>query len=238
MDSKILDTNHDTTRRLPALKELGYTHLIRYIATGSKSITRAEAQAIAAARILLVTVYEAWGDTKGELDAAAGTRHAQEYLAKAPLIGQPPGSAMYFAVDNDESPARIRINILPYFAAAKAVIAGRYRVGVYGGGNVCTAVMDAGFAELGWLSNAKGWGGYTAFKASGRWSILQHLPAQIAGLDTDPDEINPARPDIGAFMPGGVIAPVVPVEPPQDTQKEPAKPKDGDDDFDPGVFRD
>ncbi len=207
----ILDTNHDTTAHLPALKTGMYTHLIRYIATGSKSITPAEAHAIAAAGILLATVYEGWGDTHGELDAAAGTRHAQEYLAKAAAIGQPLGSAMYFAVDADESPARIRSNILPYFQAIKAVIGSQFRVGVYGSGNVCAAVMDAGYASLGWLSNAQGWGGYAAFKASGRWCLLQHLPATIAGLDTDPDEINPARPDIGAFIPYGE-APSIPVE--------------------------
>lgn len=209
----ILDTNHDVTNKLGPLKALGYTHLIRYIATGSKSIMPTEARAIAAAGIQLVTVYEAWGDTHGELTAALGVQHARDYVSRVEAIGQPLGSGVYFAVDNDESATSIQNRILPYFQAITSVIAGRYRVGVYGSGNVNAAMLDAGYAKLSWLANAVGWGGYAAYRASGRWNILQHVPKTIAGLDTDPDEINPARPDIGAFMPFG--PPVGTVDPPK-----------------------
>jgi hypothetical protein len=207
----ILDTNHNTTGKLDQLKQLGYTHLIRYIATADKSITASEARAIANAGILLATVYEAWGDTKNELSSALGIAHAQEYIRKAPLIGQPFGSAMYFAVDSDQPGNEIQNQIVPYFRSIKAVIGTQYRIGVYGPGSVCAALLDAGLVELAWLANATGWSGFNAFKASGRWNILQHLPKTIAGLDTDPDEINPARPDIGAFVPFGAVAPGGPV---------------------------
>lgn len=204
----ILDTNHDTTRKLDSLKAAGVKTLIRYIASGDKSITPSEARAIASAGVRLALVYEAWGDTHGEISADLGAAHARDTLARAPLLGAPSGCAVYFAIDNDESPNSLRNRILPYFRAIKSTLNGKYRVGVYGPGTVCAAALDAGVVDLAWLANATGWSGYASFKVSQRWSILQHLPQNIAGLDTDPDEINPARPDIGDFVPfGGVMNP-------------------------------
>lgn len=213
----ILDTNRITTAKLDQLKALGYTQLIRYIATADKSITPAEARAIAAAGIQLVTVYEAWGDTKGELSAALGTLHAKEYLRKVGAIGQPEGSSMFYAVDTDVSTQGIRERIIPYFQAIKTQIAGKFRIGVYGSGNVCAALLDRDLCDLTWVVDNK-WGGSQAFIASGRWNLKQHLPKIIAGLDCDPDDINPAHANIGAFVPFGGIpdVPTIPATPAHD----------------------
>ena len=110
-------------------------------------------------------------------------------------IEQPAGSAVYFAVDFDASAAEIRTAIIPYFRGVARAFAEDnglpvYRVGVYGSGAVCAAVLDAGLAELAWLSCSTGWSGSRAFLASGRWTLKQRLPALIAGLDADPDDAN------------------------------------------------
>ena len=112
-------------------------------------------------------------------------------------IEQPAGSAVYFAVDFDASAAEIRSAIIPYFRGVARAFADDnglpvYRVGVYGSGAVCAAVLDAGLAELAWLSCSTGWSGYRAFLASGRWTLKQHLPAMIAGLDADANDANHA----------------------------------------------
>jgi hypothetical protein len=119
--------------------------------------------------------------------------------------------------DFDASAGEIRDAILPYFRAVKRAFAEpnglpAYRIGVYGSGAVCQAVLDAQLAELAWLSCSTGWRGYREFLASGRWSLKQHLPTMLAGLDVDPDERNPQRPDIGDFVPGA-SAPPAPAPP-------------------------
>lgn len=216
---QIFDTNHSVTPKLAAIKALGVTCVIRYLATADKSITQAEARAIAAAGIKLALVYEAYGDTQKEvMNAVLGASHARDTLAKAPGVGTPDGAGMYYAVDKDESTASIQSRIVPYFKAVRDTLKGRYRIGVYGSGAVCQAILDAGLAELTWISCSSGWSGYASFKATGRWNILQHLPTKtvIPGFDLDPDEINPARPDIGAFTPfSAIVNPPPPSPPPE-----------------------
>jgi hypothetical protein len=126
-------------------------------------------------------------------------------------------SAVYFAVDFDATAGEIRSAIIPYFRGVARAFAESnglpvYRVGVYGSGAVCQAVLDAKLAELAWLSCSSGWSGSKTFVQSGRWTLRQHLPALVGGLDADPNERNPQHPDIGDFVPGATLA--VPAPPP------------------------
>lgn len=207
----IIDTNHDTTHKLQGFKDAGTHTIIRYInpigVSGEKTIKIAEAKAIAAAGLRLGLVCEGWGGTQGKgIDRPSGDRDGAFCRDYAWTIGAPDGAAVYFAVDVDASASYIVNNVLPYFQeVAKDFQSSKYRVGVYGCGAVCKAVKNAGFAQLTWLSNAMGWNGSRDYKALGQWNILQHLPALIAGLDTDPNEGNPLLPDIGDFVPFGSV---------------------------------
>lgn len=202
MTVTIIDTNENTTAKLGALKAAGMKCIIRYIgSTSSKEILVPEAKAISEAGLSLGLVYEAYGDTKGELTASLGTAHATFCRQRAPLLGTPDHAAIYFAVDNDDSAAAISSRVKPYFTAVKATIADKYRIGVYGSGLTCAAMLDAGLAELAWLAQSRGWTGYSSFLASNRWSLLQRMPQTIQGLDTDPNDFNPAHPDFGSFVP-------------------------------------
>lgn len=221
----IIDTNHNVASRVSALRNLGINTVIRYInpiwVSNEKTIKLAEAQAIAFVGLRLGLVCEGYGGTQGKgVDRPSGDRDGEfcrDYMAK---LGAPEGAATYFAVDVDASSTYIKNNVIPYFQEiAKDFAGSKYRVGVYGCGAVCKAVKDAGFAQLTWLSNAMGWNGSRDYKSSGRWNILQHLPANIAGLDTDPNEGNPLLPDIGDFIPfgapsapGPVVIPVTPIQ--------------------------
>lgn len=232
--TNILDTNHDVTHRLEALKAAGIKIVIRYVSTntaGEKCIKAAEAKAIAAAGLRLGLVFEVYGGTKGELNASLGAIHgafAGEWL---PKIGAPDGAAIYFAVDSDPNPSQITASVIPYLKAAKSAMGSRYRTGVYGPGSICSAAQDAGIADLTWLSNAMGWRGSKAYRDSKKWNILQHLPQNIAGIDTDPDEINPARSDIGDFIPfAGLAAPAAnPANPTGAVAAPPPNPGTGSD---------
>lgn len=210
----IIDTNHDTNARLPQLRAAGVETVIRYYMRGgsSKVIRRPEVQAIGAAGMRLCIVYEGAGDRISAFSEDIGYRdaaHCRQYGKSE--IGQPAGSAVYFAVDADFPAGLIKSNVIPYFrGVAHAFGEGsglpRYRVGVYGSGAVCEAMLDSGLAELTWVSCSSGWSGSKAFVASGRWNLRQSLPKLIAGLDCDPDEANPEKSDIGAFVPGAAPA--------------------------------
>lgn len=208
--TKIIDTNRDTTKHLARLRAAGIETVIRYYARSlsSKVIRRAEARAIAQAGLRLGIVYEGAGDRLSAFSQDMGFKDAafsRSYGARE--IEQPSRSAVYFAVDFAASAAEIRNAIIPYFRGVARAFAEDnglpvYRVGVYGSGAVCAAVLDAGLAELAWVSCSTGWSGYRAFLASGRWTLKQHLPAMIAGLDADANDANMQRPDIGDFIPG------------------------------------
>jgi hypothetical protein len=203
--TKIIDTNHDTSRRLDRLKAAGVETIIRYLSpinpAGEKCIKAAEARMIAAAGLKLGLVCEGWGDfAHGGISAGSGERDAQWCFDYLPTIGAVPNACLYFAVDVDANPPQIAKLVIPYFQSIYAVFTddNPYRVGVYGSGAVCQAVTDAGLCDLTWLSCSMGWDESRDYLASKKWAIRQHVPQVIAGIDTDPDDANG---DIGDFTP-------------------------------------
>jgi hypothetical protein len=221
MTFPVIDTNHDTTHKLSELKALGIHAIIRYDnrlhPAGEKQIKPAEAKAIAAAGLRLGIVYEGAGDQSGQFSDAIGYQDAKYSRERAAERGQPDGSAVYFAVDFDANPFQIKQHVIPYFEGVRRAFTEpgdlpKLRVGVYGSGLSCRSVLEAALAELTWVSCSMGWNESHVFVASNRHNLRQHLPQVIAGLDTDPDEINPAHPDIGDFVP--FAATEKPQEPP------------------------
>lgn len=210
--SVILDTNHDTTTRLARLKAAGFTTIFRYLNRhnpgGEKTIKAPEARAIAAAGLQLALVYE-YTDRAAMFFKQAGADDAKWSAQYLPMIGAPPGVAVYFAVDFDASRQQFASLIVPYFEGICDSLgpSQALRVGVYGSGFTCQSLLDQHLVELTWLSCSMGWTGSHDFLKSNRWNIHQHVPQTVVGLDTDPDDINPATPDFGAFTPfKGVVA--------------------------------
>ncbi len=202
----IIDTNHDTTRHLPTLKGASVKTIIRYLSpinpAGEKCVKVSEARAIAAAGLRLGLVCEGWGDfAHGGISAGAGERDGEWCARYAPQVGVPENACIYFAVDVDASAGQIRKLVIPYFAAVAATFkqfAPKLRVGVYGSGAVCDAVVAVKLADVAWLSCSIGWAGSRDFLASNKWALRQHLPLPIAGIDSDPDDANG---DFGDFVP-------------------------------------
>lgn len=202
IEPMIIDTSIDVTPHLPTLKAAGVTTIIGYIdpigPDNPKQVTPERAKTIAAAGIRLGLVSEGWGDfAHGGISAGAGERDGR-YAAKiAPTLGAPEGGCIFFAVDTDASAIQIQKLVLPYFAAVRSTLKG-YRVGVYGSGAVCAAVLDAGTADLAWLSCSLGWAGSEAFLASKKWALRQQVPGKVAGVPCDGDDANG---DFGDFVP-------------------------------------
>lgn len=196
----IFDTAANCTRRTAAIKKAGYDTVGRYLSSdtrpNSKNITPKEAKALADAGIKLFLVWETYGGTHSELNASLGSLHAKQAAKQAKAVGAPNGVTIYFAVDSNPQGA-VFTRMLEYFKAIKASNI-PFKIGVYGPGKVCGALLDKGYVDRAWLANAKGWSGYKAFLASNRWSLLQHLPTQVAGMGVDPNTENG---EFGAFIP-------------------------------------
>lgn len=206
-----IDTNHDVTGRLGRLEAAGIKSIGRYInpsnPSGEKTVKAPEARAIAAAGMRLFLVCEGWGGADGfshrDISAATGKRDAEFCLQYAPKVGAPSAACIYFAIDTDADDDQIKNLVLPYFQAISDAFAGSdYRMGVYGSGDVCSAVDD--LVDLTWLSCSLGWSGSRDYfnEKPTPWAIRQHPPQTIAGIDTDPDDTNG---DIGDFVPFALV---------------------------------
>lgn len=173
--------NADTAHSLAAAG-MGFT--CRYLVPEKyawKRLTRPEAEAITAAGIQIVSVFEtsasrsAGGSTAGQADGKAAYGEAQ-------LIGQPTGTAIYFAVDYDAQPADYDA-IEAYLKAAGTQVPG-YAVGVYGSFAVIEEMARRGAAKHFWQTYA-----WSCGQNSGKRNIYQYQNGvSMAGIEVDLNE--------------------------------------------------
>lgn len=166
------------------LAAAGYSFAARYLVPQEyawKRLTRTEADAITNAGMQIVSVYEttanrpAGGAKNGYLDGAAAYREAK-------AIGQPKGTAIYFAVDYDANPDDYD-SIAAYLQAAAAQIPG-YKVGVYGSFTVIEAMLGRSVAQCAWQTYA-----WSRGKKSALANIFQHQnDVKVAGIAVDLNE--------------------------------------------------
>jgi Domain of unknown function (DUF1906) len=202
MTALIIDVAADVTAKLPALKASGVRTVFGYLSSinpnGGKCLTPSRVRAIAAAGLRVGLVHEGFGGVGGRgISAADGDRDGRYCRVQAAALGAPKGACVYFACDQDFKLAQIATLVIPYFKTIRDVFAGTpYRVGVYGSGAVCAAVIGAGLADLSWEAQSRGWLGYSAWLAK---AAMVQGPEQILdGLDVDTDA---AQGDIGDYVP-------------------------------------
>jgi hypothetical protein len=145
-----------TAQTAAALAAAGYRFACRYLVPERydwKRLTRAEAEAITAAGLHIVSVFET-SAVRAVGGAAAGSVDGAEALQEARLIGQPAGSAIYFAVDFDAHPVHFDA-IEAYLRAAVAVIGpAGYEIGVYGSCAVVDEMARRGVCQHFWQTYA------------------------------------------------------------------------------------
>jgi len=217
----IIDTNHNITPHLNALKVAGIDKVIRYIAAGlvgnEKVIKPAEAMAMAAAGIELGLVYEIGGRPSG---SAVGARDGNFAAAYAPTVGAPAGAVIWYTMDYDAGPGDYPGALAAFRAFKKACNDAGYKIGCYASGYISDRLAEDGAIDtiggvpLIWLTDSLGFRGSRASKAAGRYVLLQGLPRITAGIDTDPNWLNAKLADakmdyVGTFLPwaGKVPAP-------------------------------
>jgi hypothetical protein len=170
------------------LAQLGFTFVARYYRSHKSKLnhlTREEALTIGAAGLSLVAVFEYAGTKASYFTAEQAAMDVKDALAEAAEVGQPMGSAIYFAVDYNATLDDIDGPVTDYFQVVNDKLRPKFLPGVYGSGATCKAMLAAGLADYAWLSQSVGFLGTPGFTA---WSIKQGMPHQFCGLDTDPDD--------------------------------------------------
>jgi len=193
---------------LKKMREIGVHTIIRYFdheneTIPGKTLTFGERMEIAASGFNILVVFQHWGQRISTFrDRKRGTSDALRALTLAHDVGQPVGSAIYFAVDGPWSSSRDMADIVRYFTDVRRTVATNgnpYRVGVYGSGQVCSIILDRGLADYCWLANATSWPGYDAHLASGRWQLRQLMPGKCGDRDVDFNVLSPRAAYFGQF---------------------------------------
>lgn len=173
-----------------------------------KRITPKEAAELARAGLDIATVYQDKARTPADFGFARGRLDGASAQTYAGQIGQPPGSAIYFAVDVDFNASEIGQYVLEYFRGAKVGMdeaaggATAFALGVYGSGLVCRLVRDENaLARYAWLAEATGWRESATYAA---WDVRQHVNGgdPLCGLGGDWERCE-ARAEFGQFRPIG-----------------------------------
>jgi hypothetical protein len=171
------------------------------------ALSAEEARAVSSAGMKLVAVWESHSHKPGYFSYSSGYYDAMTAYREARAVGQPPGSAIYFAVDYNAPPWDIMGSIDQYFrgvlaglAASSARKAPVYAVGVYGSGAVCDYLKHARLVKYAWLSNSTAWSGYDVFTD---WNIRQRGSLVTLSFSQDGNE---ARGDYGGFEIAGAYS--------------------------------
>jgi hypothetical protein len=163
-----------------SLHSQGYTFAARYLSydnssTSGKILTAAEAKALIAAGIDVVSNWEYAADDalSGNAQGVADAKAAQ---AQAVAAGMPATRPIYFSVDFDATPAQ-QTPINAYFDGVASVL-GVNRTGAYGGYYVIQRLFDAGKIKWGWQTYA--WSG-------GQWDARAQMRQTDNGITAGGD---------------------------------------------------
>ena len=177
-----LSTNRRCEASASCLFDQGRRFVVRYHSRttmqAEKRLHPREAAQLARAGLDIACVYQDRAREVEDFGAARGEQDAISALTYAGQVGQPAGSAVYFAVDADFSAAQIQSAVVPYFRSVERVFAQagggtRYlSIGVYGSGLTCRLIGQLPFVAFTWLAEATGWRESSTFSA---WSIRQHV---------------------------------------------------------------
>ncbi len=177
-----LSTNLHADASADCLVAAGKSFVFRYHSRTTlqpqKRISPKEAAELARAGLDIAAVYQDRAQQASDFGRDRGLQDGASAVIFAGQIGQPPGSAVYFAVDTDFSTAQIRDLVLPYLLGVKEAFdeAGRgtayHRIGIYGSGLTCRlATTELDFVDFAWLAESTGWRESQVYEA---WAVKQH----------------------------------------------------------------
>jgi hypothetical protein len=179
--SRGISTNHNVGGQAACLKQAGIDFVFRYYSLTTsqpeKRLTKPEADALSAAGLQLGVVYEDGPTDPSYFSKSRGQQDGKNAYHYASLLQQPTGSAVYFAVDYDASPADVQGPITDYFnGVAQGLTAASggapsYEIGVYGSGLVCGSIRsNVAGVTFAWLAESTGWANSSTYT---NWDVKQ-----------------------------------------------------------------
>jgi Domain of unknown function (DUF1906) len=203
-----IDLANDTSDKLMELQGSGLEFVARYYrepVSRWPALSWSEAQSLSSQGLKIVAVWESHSRDVQHFSYFSGYNDAMMAYPQARAVGQPAGSAIYFAVDfNARSAAFLPID--EYFRGVNAGLAAAsgghaiYAVGVYGSGAVCDAMKREGLVQYAWLSNSIAWEGSIGYED---WNIRQGFRSPALSFNHDFDE---AKGDYGGFQVANIAA--------------------------------
>jgi hypothetical protein len=187
---------------LDNMRAIGIKTIIRYYdhedeTLPGKTLRRAERDLILRNGFKTAVVFQHHNDQLASFTGLRGSQDAERSFALAKENSQPRGSTIYFGVDG---PWRELSNVVDYFTEVYARLARTgYRVGVYGSGLVCNALLTSGLAETCWLAAPTRWPEYHAYYQTRNWGLAQLRPTRCGGREVDFNLVSSADADYGQF---------------------------------------
>jgi Domain of unknown function (DUF1906) len=204
----ILDTDEPLTEeKIIALMAKGVVSVGRYLnrhnPSEGKVIKPAEAHLFAKHGLRLFLIYEFDGKPSG---TDIGKLDGEYCVAYAPTVGAPTDGSAFIAYTVDwDAPESAMPGIKEAFAAFRAAVSPKFKVWPYASGAVNAELYTDKLADGRWLTCSTGFRGSKEALAAGDYEMRQSVPAEVEGLDTDPDTAHVATMTIG-FVPFGVPA--------------------------------
>src|SRR5260370_11293852 len=148
---------------LDQMKAIGISTIIRYYdhedeTLPGKTLRRAERDAIVMNGFKMGVVFQHKNNKFASFTELRGRQDAERSLMLAAENSQPRGSAIYFGVDGPWNASYELAAIMAYFREVNARMTGSgYRVGVYGRGLVCNALLPNDLPPLSCLPSPTSW---------------------------------------------------------------------------------
>jgi LysM repeat protein len=167
------------------LKAAGIEYVARYLGDTWKSINKQEAVVLLENGLQIVSIWETNPTNARYFTMDKGFADGHDAASFAQSIGQPEGSAIYFAVDYDMQPSDVK-DILNYFLAVRRGLGKKYKVGVYGSYAVLEILHRSCAADFYWQTAAWSGGNIAEFI-----DILQYgFNKKIAGIPVDYNQVS------------------------------------------------
>jgi hypothetical protein len=187
---------------LDNMRAIGIKTIIRYYdhedeTLPGKTLRRAERDLILSNGFKTAVVFQHHNDQFSSFTALRGKLDAERSIALASENSQPQGSTIYFGVDG---PWTELTSIMAYFREVYArLVRTGHRVGVYGSGLVCNALLTSGLAETCWLAAPTAWPEYHAYYQTRKWGLAQLRTTQCGGRSVDFNLVSSADAEYGQF---------------------------------------
>lgn len=183
MGYKALDSANITTGYAKKLFALGYRAFGFYLR--ADRAPQAMLHELHTAGLKLFSIWERGHPTSAAyFTKSQGAQDGHLAAAYAHEIGQPAGTTISPCVDYDSNPDDVKDYLIAFHDVIKAA---GYKSLPYGNGDTLKWAVDSGYAYGGFLSQSKGFSGYSDFLPHAK--IVQGSTATVLKFDVDYDTV-------------------------------------------------